>query len=83
MDRAIAEKLMAALMRFTEPFNDITELTGEITDERERKDFRRPLGEIGVRLYTAMLPIIRQYPDLDPDKDEPWYRAMISGERSV
>ncbi len=72
---------MKALLDFGGPFNEATELTYQISDEQERKSVRRPLGEIGVRLYEAMIPIIRQFPDLDPDKNEPWYREMIAKRR--
>jgi hypothetical protein len=74
MDRVVAERLMKVLLQFGEPFNAATESTDQIADDQERRAVRRPLGEIGVRLFQAMLPIIRQYPDLDPDKDEAWLR---------
>ena len=61
---------MVILFSLDGPLHTATELTSEIEDENERKLIRKGIGEIGGRIYTDLMrPIIRQYPDLDPDKE--------------
>jgi hypothetical protein len=81
MDRVVAEKLIETLRRFDEPFNVATELTDQMT-ESEARAVRRGLAEILARIDDVIRPIVRQFPDLDPDKNEPWYREMIAKRRS-
>lgn len=69
MERAIAEKLMRVLLEFSGPFNRATEIISQISSQEEQRALRRGLAEsIGGLDANVMLPIIRQYPDLDPDK---------------
>lgn len=69
MEREIAEKLMKVLEEFSEPFNRATELIAEISSQEEQRALRRGLAQSITTLDTqVMIPIIRQYPDLDPDK---------------
>ncbi len=82
MDRVVAEKLIETLRRFDEPFNVATELTDQMTDESEARAVRRGLAEILTRIDDVIRPVVRQFPDLDPDKNEPWYREMIAKRRS-
>jgi hypothetical protein len=77
MQRDIAEKLMELLNRMWEPFNQATELIDQIPSQDEQRALRRGLAEGYGRVYTdVMLRIIREYPDLDPDRDEPWLKAL-------
>ena len=69
MDRNVAELLMSNLLALDEPLNSSATLVNQIPNKEEQKEFRRGIGEIVGRIYTdLMLPIIRQYPDLDPEK---------------
>ena len=69
MDRNVGELLMSNLLAFDEPLNSSATLVNQIPNKEEQKEFRRGIGEIVGRIYTdLMLPIIRQYPDLDPEK---------------
>jgi hypothetical protein len=69
MDRIVAEQLMELLLALDGPLNRATELTEKITDLEERKVVRRGIGEITARAYTDLIrPIVRQFPDLDPEK---------------
>lgn len=69
MERRIGEKLMQLLLSLDEPLNEATALSRELADPEEQKAVRRVIGEVTGRIYTdLMVPIIRQYPDLDPDK---------------
>jgi hypothetical protein len=69
MERPIAEQLIELLLALDGPLNKATELTEKITDLEERNAVRRGIGEITLRAYTDLIrPIVRQYPDLDPEK---------------
>lgn len=69
MDRPVAKQLIDLLLSLDRPLNDATELSAKIADAEERKAVRRAIGEITARAYTDLIrPIVRQYPDLDPEK---------------
>jgi hypothetical protein len=69
MERRVAELLMAQLSQLDRPLNAATQITDQIVDGAERKQFRRGIGEIISKVYTELMrPIVREYPDLDPDK---------------
>ena len=72
MDRATAEKLMAIYGRLNGPLNEAAAVIGTIRDQDEQKRLRRPLGEVMQSVWLELMqPIVRQYPDLDPDKKNP------------
>jgi len=69
MDRTTAEKLMAIYQRLEMPLNEATAVIGTIPDQEEQRLLRRPLGDVMQAVWLElMLPIVRQYPHLDPDK---------------
>jgi len=69
MERRTAERLLAALMRLGGPFDEISSLTYEIDDEAERSAVRRRVAEaMHILGFDLVMRIVRQYPDLDPDK---------------
>lgn len=62
---------MRDLLALSGPLNSATLLTNQIPDEVERKRFRRAIGTIMNEVYTnLMMPIVRQYPELDPDSNK-------------
>jgi len=62
-------QLIKLFLEIDKPLNAATELTWGISDQKEQKTIRRGIAEITSRIYTdLMLPIIRQYPELDPEK---------------
>lgn len=63
-----AEILMGYLRALDEPLNGATEITMSLEDADEAAEIRRKLAKIITSTYEAMLPIIREYPDLNPDK---------------
>lgn len=70
MERVIAERFMKSLLAMCEQFNIATELTMQMSDRSEQVAFRKGLGNIFKHIHgDLMLPIIRQYRDLDPDRD--------------
>ena len=68
MNREIAETLMNQLLAMSDPLNRATELSQKIVEKDEREQFRKGIGEIMNIIYLQLMnPIIKQYPDLDPD----------------
>lgn len=66
MKKNIAEQLLKCLLDLDNPFNKATELTFQIEDEQEAQAIRRIMGEITGKVYVdIMMPIIKQYPDLE------------------
>jgi hypothetical protein len=76
MDRPTAEKLAQALLAHDTHVNAICEIIETIPDAGERKDLRRAIGVIFEGSFDVLLPVIRQYPEFDPDKDTEWFKAM-------
>jgi hypothetical protein len=69
MDRAVAEDLIRLAKAFDASLNAATEATARIADHGERRAIRRAIGELIVRADEDLIrPIVRHYPDLDPDK---------------
>lgn len=69
MERDLAARMIEVGQSMTEPLNRLAALTEQIAGEDERRDFRRRLAQIMGDIYPDLLiPIIRQYPDLDPHK---------------
>ena len=70
MKKDIAKRIMECLLKLDGPLNEATDLSSKIEDEEEQKTIRRGIGEIGGRVYTdLMMPIIAQYPELDPENN--------------
>jgi len=63
-----ASKLMEYLEALDEPLNSATEITMSFQDEEEAAEIRRKLAKIITSAHEAMILIIREYPELDPDK---------------
>jgi len=51
------------------PLNALDKLSEQITDHDEAREFRRALGELMAGTLPLLRPIIRQFPDLDPDRE--------------
>ena len=67
MDKAVTSEIMDIVATGHE-LGALDVLSSRITDEEERKAFRRTLAQI-MGLYTDLVVrIAHQYPDLDPDK---------------
>jgi hypothetical protein len=79
MDKQTAQVLMDALREVGARLNDVAAIIETISDDAEKKALRRPLGLMMGSIYTDFqVPIIRQYGDLDPDKDADWYKEMVA-----
>lgn len=61
---------MHKMLYISEQVGEAGELTKHITDKDECIAIRYGIGDIVGRIYTdVIIPIIRQYPELDPDKN--------------
>ena len=70
MKRDIANQLMELLSDLGEPLNRAAQLIEQIEEEEERKKFREGIAGVMAHIYTDLeFPIIRQFPELDPDKE--------------
>ena len=71
MDRRVAEMLMKDLRALSEPLNSAAALIEQISDKDEQILLRRGIGELMGRIYTdLMIPILKQYPEMDPDEEQ-------------
>lgn len=68
MDRKIAEELIRLARLLDAPLNAATEAANGISDLNERKNVRRAIAAITEKAYDMTRPILRDYPDLDPDR---------------
>lgn len=70
MDRNIAEKLMVEIESLNQVTNRQAHLIELISDENERKIFRRAIVTVMIDAYDKLMrPVIRQFPELDPDRE--------------
>ena len=70
MERGTAVQLLSEIEAMAPQFDAITSLTSEIDDEGERKEIRKTLAQaMQLLAYDLVMRVVRQYPDLDPDKD--------------
>lgn len=61
---------MTELAKLGSALNRMTSLSDQIDDNDERLAVRRAIGEtMGITYADIMRPIVRQFPDLDPDRD--------------
>lgn len=68
MDRTTAEKLISLFHNLGDLLNEATAIVNSLPNEEEQRQLRRPLGELMQTSWVDLAaPIVRQYPDLDPD----------------
>lgn len=69
MNENTAVSLMVALIKLNNSANDVIYEIEKIDDDKLKRLFRRSIANvIGTVYLELMLPIIEEYPDLDPDK---------------
>jgi hypothetical protein len=68
MEKALALQIMDAIQAAETQVNILESLSVKITDDDERKAFRRHLAEVTIGYIDIRVSIARQYPDLDPDR---------------
>ncbi len=68
MEKTLALQVMDAIRAAETHVNTSESLSIKITDDQERKAFRRHLAEVMIGYIDIQMSIVRQYPDLDPDR---------------
>ncbi|EDF8720485.1 nuclear receptor NHR-99 [Salmonella enterica] len=69
MNENTAVSLMVALIKLNNSANDVIYEIEKIDDDKLKCLFRRSIANVIGKVYLElMLPIIEEYPDLDPDK---------------
>jgi hypothetical protein len=68
MEKTLALQIMEAIQAAETQVNILEALSVKITDDDERKAFRRHLGEVMIGYIDIQMSIVRLYPDLDPDR---------------
>jgi len=69
MQKSVAESLMKEMLDIGEHLNAADQLVGKLDDVQELNNYKRAIGNLMGLIYTeVMVPIIKNYPDLDPDK---------------
>jgi hypothetical protein len=60
---------MTKLLELSQAMDQVCSLIDQLESEEEKKELRRGMSGMLADVYTGlMLPIIRQFPELDPDK---------------
>lgn len=69
MERVLAEEMVREILAIGNNLNRLNDLfEAHIGDGELKKELKRPLGEAMASGTILLLPILRLYPDLDPDK---------------
>jgi hypothetical protein len=68
MEKTLALQIMQAIQAAESQVNILESLSEKITDDPERKAFRRHLAEVMIGYVDIQMSIVRQYPDLDLDR---------------
>jgi len=72
MQREIAEKILAAMKELDQTFGQLDIALREIEEEDERRRMLRVLIGVYADAYTYItLPLVSDFPDLNPDPDPP------------
>jgi hypothetical protein len=68
MEKAVASEVVNAILSLEGQMSVLDVLSDKIEDDDERREFRRGLVAI-ISAYTdVLMSVVRQHPDLDPDK---------------
>ena len=69
MDKSAASKIIQAVLQLSDPLNSIGDQLHALPEGAERDALLRALGSVMAELHTGLIrPLVRQYPDLDPDR---------------
>ena len=68
MEKTLALQVMDAIRAAETHVNTLEALSVKITDEQERKAFPRHLADVMIGYIDIQMSIVRQYPDLDPER---------------
>ena len=69
MKKDLAALIVDAVVSLDKDLGTLSTLIGRIDDEEERNRYGKALGDVmGLLFDFFLLPIEREYPDLNPDK---------------
>lgn len=69
MEKSAASEIIKAVLQLSDQLSVIEQQLRGLSDGIERKSLLRSLGSIMVDLDIGLIrPLVRQYPDLDPDR---------------
>jgi hypothetical protein len=71
VEKTLALQIMDAIQTAETQVNILESLSDQIVDDDERKAFRGHLGDVMIGYIDIQMSIVRQYPDLDPDRKPP------------
>lgn len=66
MDRTLAEAIATELRKLSEPINRLSRLSTDL-ESSLAKSMRQHLGQIMFEVEDIWQPIIREFPNLDPN----------------
>jgi len=68
LEKTLALQIMDAIQAAETQVNTLESLLEKIVDNDERQAFRRHLADVMIGYIDIQMAIVRQYPDLDPDR---------------
>jgi hypothetical protein len=69
MDREMAHRILKAALALDVKIGELDVLISQLNDEKERDEYAYALGNVfGILTENFVRRIVRQYPDLDPDR---------------
>jgi hypothetical protein len=70
MERELAERLMARIAALNAELNTLDPIARQIAEGSERKGYLHGVAAVMLSVYEELMrPIVKQFPDLDPDRD--------------
>lgn len=75
MTRAAAERVIQGLLVASGALNETVRVMQAEAHESVFQDYRKRTAEVMGAIYLDLMkPIVKNYPDLDPGRDEAWKR---------
>jgi hypothetical protein len=69
MDEDMASRMLKAVLTLEAKLGELDLLVSQLSDEKERDEYVHALGNvIGIISRDFVRRIVRQYPELDPDR---------------
>jgi hypothetical protein len=70
MDRALAVRLMEALLAAEPNLESLSVLSTRVSDDARRRSLRRQIGQVISAYVYMQMSIVPQFRDLDPDRED-------------
>lgn len=69
MERDMASRILKAALALEAQIGELDGLISQLNDKKEKDEYVRALGDvIGIITENFVFRIVRQYPELDPDR---------------